>query len=182
MEKIIYVIRHCEATGQNPYAHLTEKGIKQANSLANLLSGRRIERIISSPYARARQSIGPLAKKLNLTVEIDNRLREQQLKESPELHSDELIKKCLKYFYTSINESESSFAAMNRIVEVINDIINQSAKVTVIVTHGLLMTVLLKYYNNNFGYEDFLKLKRPDVYCIKYLNSKICIEHINPKV
>ena len=33
MNKTIYLLRHCEATGQNPEAELTEKGKEQAEKL-----------------------------------------------------------------------------------------------------------------------------------------------------
>lgn len=53
MNKIIYIIRHCEATGQAPDASLTEKGKEQAKKLAVFLSGKKL--IVSFParfYAR----------------------------------------------------------------------------------------------------------------------------------
>ena len=79
MTKNIYIIRHCEATGQSAKAPLTEKGFKQASVLANFISGLKIDKIISSPYVRALQSIKPFAEENNLEVEIDERLGERIL-------------------------------------------------------------------------------------------------------
>ncbi|MFZ7946105.1 histidine phosphatase family protein [Neobacillus sp. 19] len=77
--KRIYVIRHCEAAGQPPEAQLTDRGLKQAIGLCEFFSNIKIDRIISSPYKRAIESIQPLAKRLNIEVEIDSKLTERVL-------------------------------------------------------------------------------------------------------
>ena len=88
--KKIYMIRHCEADGQPAEAQLTERGLKQALDLSELFSEIKIDSIISSPYKRAIQSIQPLAKRLNVEIEIDSKLRERVL--STKSYSDWLDK------------------------------------------------------------------------------------------
>jgi 2,3-bisphosphoglycerate-dependent phosphoglycerate mutase len=51
--KNIYLIRHCEASGQEPEAKLTNEGIKQAQKLCSLLKDEEIKYIQSSPFERA---------------------------------------------------------------------------------------------------------------------------------
>jgi hypothetical protein len=46
--KTIYIVRHCQAAGQEAVAPLTADGLAQADRLADLLADRRIERIVSS--------------------------------------------------------------------------------------------------------------------------------------
>ncbi|HLU21640.1 MAG TPA: histidine phosphatase family protein [Bacillaceae bacterium] len=79
MNKSIFVVRHCKAVGQQPEAQLTEEGINQSLSLVRFFSTYNIDRIISSPFTRAIQSITPYAKKRNINIEIDNRLAERTL-------------------------------------------------------------------------------------------------------
>ncbi len=79
MQKTLYIVRHCQAVGQEANAPLTSEGNLQAIALANLLFGFGIERVISSPFIRAYQSIAPLAERLGLSIEIDNRLTERVL-------------------------------------------------------------------------------------------------------
>ncbi|PSB05434.1 hypothetical protein C7B62_25205 [Pleurocapsa sp. CCALA 161] len=57
MSLMLYLVRHCQATGQEPDAPLTEIGQQQAITLAGWLSGVSIGRIISSPFVRAYQSM-----------------------------------------------------------------------------------------------------------------------------
>jgi len=64
-------------------AVLTADGHLQAVQLAEQLAALPIERIISSPFLRAKQSIAPLAERLGLQINIDARLAERVLA-SPE--------------------------------------------------------------------------------------------------
>ncbi len=77
--KNIYLIRHCQAEGQPPEAKLTEEGLRQANDLARYFIRTPVERIISSPFTRAVQSVTPLAENKKLTIESEPRLSERIL-------------------------------------------------------------------------------------------------------
>ena len=57
----------------------TGEGHLQAKQLAEQLAALPIERIISSPFTRARQSIAPLAERLGLPIATDERLAERVL-------------------------------------------------------------------------------------------------------
>lgn len=79
MMKRIFLIRHCKANGQEPSAELAEEGRLQAEQLANLLGDRSIDSIVTSPYQRAISTIQPLAKRLTLPIQRDDRLSERIL-------------------------------------------------------------------------------------------------------
>lgn len=53
---------------------LSDKGWKQAEALADLLAG--VERVLSSPYLRCRQTLEPLAARIGITVVDEARLAE----------------------------------------------------------------------------------------------------------
>jgi phosphohistidine phosphatase SixA len=55
MNHVLYLVRHCQATGQEPDAPLTQLGQQQALVLADWLGEAQIERIVSSPFVRAYQ-------------------------------------------------------------------------------------------------------------------------------
>ena len=73
------LIRHCQASGQEPEAQLTTEGLKQANELGGFLKHYNISRIISSPFTRAIQTITPYATNKNFEIELDERLKERIL-------------------------------------------------------------------------------------------------------
>ena len=58
---------------------LTETGIRQAEHAASELKKIKIDRIISSPVLRTRQTAGIIASALNLKVELDEGIRESGL-------------------------------------------------------------------------------------------------------
>jgi 2,3-bisphosphoglycerate-dependent phosphoglycerate mutase len=174
----IYVIRHCEAAGQPPEALLTDKGLKQALDLCEFFFNIKIDRIISSPYKRAVQSIQPLAKRLNVEVEIDSKLTERVLSTNSFSDSFEKLKTTFDDMELKFEGGESSSDAMKRIVEVVENAFNSNNENTIIVTHGNLMSLLLKHFNKDFGFNDWKNLSNPDVYLLNNENNKITIERL----
>lgn len=53
---------------------------------------------------------------------------------------------------------------MQRAAAVVEDALNHSAETTLLVTHGNLMTLLLKQFDASIGFADWSALTNPDVY------------------
>lgn len=176
--KKLYIIRHCEAEGQPSEAQLTAKGFKQALDVAECFSEINIDRIISSPYRRAIQSIEPLANQLDIEIEINRKLTERVL--STKSHSDWLVKLRSTFddFDLKFEGGESSHQAMNRIVEVVEQVFNSEFENTIIVTHGNLMALLLHYYNESFGFYGWKNLSNPDIFLLKNKSNKVTYERM----
>jgi 2,3-bisphosphoglycerate-dependent phosphoglycerate mutase len=176
--KKIYVIRHCEAEGQPPEAQLTDIGLKQALDLCEFFSNIKIDRIISSPYKRTIESIQPLAKRLNVEIEIDRKLTERVLSSKNLSDWFEKLRTTFDDIELKFEGGESSLDAMKRIVEVVENVLNSNNKNTIIVTHGNLMSLLLKHLNKDFGFDDWKNLSNPDVYLLKNENNKVTSERL----
>ena len=78
-----YLVRHGSndylgrgLAGRLPNVHLNAEGNEQAESLARVLRGQGIKRIISSPLDRTRETAAPLARALGLEVEISEDILE----------------------------------------------------------------------------------------------------------
>lgn len=171
MEKRIYVIRHCEAEGQPPEARLTEKGEGQAADLAKFLSVVKIDRIISSPFVRAIESVKPFAEQMQQEIEVDERLSERILGTG---HLPDWLDKLRETFdnlEVKFDDGESSREAMNRAVSVVADIMQSKVENTLIVTHGNLMSLLLKHFEPDFGFEQWRNLSNPDVFLLHFLGD-----------
>jgi len=78
----VYLVRHGSAGARNdtdPHdveRHLDTDGREQANRLVQLLTGRPIGRILSSPAARCQETVAPLAQDRSLDVEVNEALLE----------------------------------------------------------------------------------------------------------
>jgi 2,3-bisphosphoglycerate-dependent phosphoglycerate mutase len=178
MSQILYLVRHCQATGQEPDAPLTELGQQQAISLASWLSDVSIGRIISSPFVRAYQSIVPLSEQLGLTIEVDDRLVERVLSPVPLDNWRQRLAETFIDLDLSFGEGESSRTAMMRGVSVVDRAIQQTTDPVVLVTHGNLMTLILKHFNERIGYAEWENLQNPDVYCIQVSGEGTCTERM----
>jgi len=178
MKKKIYIIRHCKAEGQFPDAALTEVGQKQAEKLADFLSDIKVERLLSSPFLRAQQTIAPYAEQTGMKVELDSRLAERHL--DPEAVSDWL--EWMKNSFTDLSlrdaGGESGEEATQRIAGVIDDIIASDAENTMIVTHGGMITLLLHQFNVQVGFEQWKALSNPDVYVLNVLDGNVTYERL----
>jgi|KBSMisStandDraft_5_1062788.scaffolds.fasta_scaffold1722921_1 2,3-bisphosphoglycerate-dependent phosphoglycerate mutase len=137
---MLYIVRHCKAAGQQPEAVLTADGHLQAVQLAERLAALPIERIISSPFLRAKQSIAPLAERFGLQINLDTRLAERVLAvpEPPDW---------LAALKLSFDDLDRCFTG-------------------VLVTHGNLLTLLLKHFDDQIGFAHWQQLTYPDVYRI----------------
>jgi len=164
MDKTLYIVRHCQATGQHPDAPLTPQGERQAARLADYFACLPIERILSSPYTRATRSILPLAQRLNLPIFTDDRLIERMLSSNDLTDWMTALRASFDNLDLCFAGGESSRVAMQRAVAVLNDAIGHTARTSVIVRHGNLMTLLLKHFNAEIGFALWQQLTNPDVY------------------
>ena len=175
----IYLIRHCKATGQEPNARLTIEGQEQADRLAEFMAERKIDYIVSSPYERAINSIRPLANILRLRINIDERLGERVL--SMEQLDDwmERLKESFEDLDLKLPGGESSREAMRRGVAVVEEIISSQFQNSIIVTHGNLMTLILKHNDKSYGFDEWKSLTNPDIYEIdKDLNGRTHVKRL----
>ena len=173
MMRRLFLVRHCESTGQDPSASLTPVGQAQAIRLADHLEPLEMELLVSSPYTRAQQSIAPLAQRLGLPVEIDPRLAERVLSATPLEHWREAIRQTFEDLDLAWPGGESSHTAMARGREAIDALLARPVRVLVVMTHGNLMTLILRSFETQFGCQTWEHLSNPDVYCIK-----IGVEHV----
>jgi broad specificity phosphatase PhoE len=80
---VVHLIRHGEVAtpsgvlyGRLPDFHLSELGRAMAERLAEWCDGRDITHLVSSPLDRARETMAPIAERVGLGVELDERVIE----------------------------------------------------------------------------------------------------------
>jgi 2,3-bisphosphoglycerate-dependent phosphoglycerate mutase len=168
MSKVLYLVRHCEAVGQHPEAPLSRDGVAQADVLADRLAGLQVERIVSSPFLRAIQSIAPLARRLELAIATDPRLIEQILSSADLPDWRAALQATFDDLDLCFEGGESSRTAMQRVVAAVNEIRAHVARVTTVVTHGKLLTLLLKHFDPRIGFADWQALSNPDIFRITF--------------
>ena len=175
MVKRLFLVRHCESTGQGASAPLTATGQIQAARLADYLTTLGVELLVSSPYTRAQQSIAPLARRLRLSIEFDPCLVERVLSAAPLAHWREAVRQTFEELDLAWPGGESSRTAMARGRAAIDALFARPERTLVIVTHGNLMTLILRSFEAQFGFQAWEHLSNPDVYCIEVQGERVWI-------
>ena len=173
----LFLVRHCESTGQEAAAPLTAVGQTQAVCLADHLATLGVELLVSSPYTRAQQSIAPLAQRLSLPVETDARLAERVLSAAPLTHWREAIRQTFADLDLAWPGGESSRTAMTRGRAAVDALLARPERVAVVVTHGNLMTLILHSFEAQFDFTAWERLSNPDVYCLTLHTDHIHVSH-----
>lgn len=160
----LYVARHGETAWNAEYRvcgrtdlPLTETGLAQAEALARLTAGKRIERIVSSPMLRAVQTAQPSAEMLGLSIETDDRLMEQNYgiyEGVPRNDPNFLANK--RQFCTRYPEGESMMDLAARVYGFLYDLKKMHPGETVlIVCHGAVCRTIRSFFRNMTNEEYF---------------------------
>ena len=78
----VYLVRHAVAVGRSDWSGadrdrpLTKKGERQAHAVVDLLAHAEIQRVVTSPAVRCRDTVAPVASKFGLELVVDDALAE----------------------------------------------------------------------------------------------------------
>lgn len=119
----IILIRHAEAappragTGAEGERDrlLTERGLHDAEALAETLAAMKPDRVYSSLYRRAIQSVAPIANRHGMNVELIENLRERLLSPGPLPDFREHLERCRRDFDYAPAGDESNAVAQARV-------------------------------------------------------------------
>ncbi|TMV50317.1 histidine phosphatase family protein [Paenibacillus mesophilus] len=182
MNTCIYFIRHAESVyieGNERERGLTDKGMKDAAAIRELLLGEQIDVFVSSPYRRAVHTIQELADAAGQSILIEEDLRERQLS-GADVGKDRFMEAKRKVFEEpdfSFPGGESSREAQNRAGGVVARLLQQySGKKIGIGTHGDIMTLMMNRYDEKYGYDFWRSTTMPDIYKLKFDRNDMLIE------
>lgn len=180
MKKLV-LIRHCQADGNHMDSPLTNNGVNQARRLAEFFIDQdlKIDRIISSPYMRAVETIMPYSRDKQIEIETDVRLRERILSAEPVDDWLDAIETSFDDMDYSLPGGESSNDALARVLELIEEIKQSDKSDTVaLVTHANLLMLILAHFEGDYGFKQWRLLKKPDVFMIEHDQDFYQLHHI----
>ncbi len=180
MNTAIYMIRHAKSPfvfGQERTRKLSKQGERDAERVTAIMNDMNIDLIVSSPYRRALQTIEGMANPRNLKVKVYEGLRERQLKGAYQLPQEE-IKQAIKTSYEDIHfhlsGGESIRDVQKRAIPVIHDLLSTYQGKTIVVgTHGNVMTIIMNFFNQEYGYEFWKNTSKPDIYKLEFGGSNL---------
>lgn len=176
MKTLIYMVRHGESNkkeGNERTRGLTDKGAADARKVTELLINAEIDTLISSPYVRAVLTIEELAQKIGKDIVVIEDLRERDFSiEENDMMDKELypaVKMMFSDPYFSFPGGESNMACQERALSVLKDILMKyRGEKIVIGTHGIVMTLMMNYFDPQYGLDFLIHTSKPDVYIMEF--------------
>jgi len=181
MNTYIYMVRHGESSkleGSERTRGLTEKGSLDAHRVTDILKTEGIDTFISSPYKRAVLTIEKTANFYEKEILIYENLKECMFSSGDQVISDKevypLVKKMFSNPDCTLMEGESYKDCQRRVVKVLKEILMdfQGQKI-VIGTHGLVMTLMMNYFDKQYGFEFLIHTSKPDIYKLEFNDEKL---------
>ncbi|SME14210.1 bifunctional RNase H/acid phosphatase [Bacillus mobilis] len=181
MSTYIYMVRHGESPkleGNERTRGLTEKGHMDACRVTDILKEERIDTFISSPYNRAMLTIEKAADFYEKKIVVYENLKECMFSNEDQILSDKevypLVKKMFANHDFTLTEGESYKNCQRRVVKVLKEILMdfQGQKI-IIGTHGLVMTLMMNYFDNQYGFEFLMQTSKPDIYKLELKDEQL---------
>ncbi|MFC4777298.1 histidine phosphatase family protein [Paenibacillus sp. GCM10023252] len=183
MKTHIYMIRHAESPyvfGEERSRGLSDEGFQAAKKVADLLDSEEIDCIASSTYLRARQTVEYLAERKGLPIREYDELIERPIKgldyKAPWEELLQAIAKSFNDYDYCLEGGESTKQAQQRAIPVILELLKEyEGKSIAIGTHGNIMTIIMNYFDQTYGFDFWNSTSKPDIYRMTFQAGQLVI-------
>jgi 2,3-bisphosphoglycerate-dependent phosphoglycerate mutase len=155
----IYLIRHAQPdfTVHNDMERpLTDEGRRSCQWVASYLQKKQIQRIFSSPYRRAVDTVLPFADESHLDIQTVDDLRERAVDSVWIENFSEFVHRQWSDFEYKLGGGESLREVQDRCVRALEAILAENQDKNIAIgCHGTAISVVLHYYDESYGVEHF---------------------------
>jgi 2,3-bisphosphoglycerate-dependent phosphoglycerate mutase len=179
----LYLVRHAHSTytPEELKRPLSEKGLKDAYKVKELLREENIDHVISSPYLkRAIQTVEGIALTLGREIQIVDEFKERKLTKEDVNDFEQAIRKVWDNpDFFSWEGGESNKSAQQRGIKGIEMALDKyEGKNVVVGTHGNIMVLMMNYFDEQYDFEFWKKLAMPDIYKLSFQKKKTLVNCI----
>ncbi|PGD06283.1 histidine phosphatase family protein [Bacillus wiedmannii] len=170
----IYFVRHAHSiyTKDERVRPLSEKGHLDVENVTRLLKDKHIDVVISSPYKRAIQTVQGIANTYNVSIQIEEDLRERLLSKEPVTDFNDAVQKVWEDWDFAHEGGESNDVAQRRAVICMQNILKKYENKNIVIgTHGNIMVLLMNYFDSKYDFQFWKTLHMPDVYKLIFDNN-----------
>ena len=172
MQTEIYFIRHAEPNYDNHddlTRELTPKGLVDRELVTNYLSDKNIDIVLSSPYIRAVDTVKHFADKYNMDIDQVEDFRERKIDSCWIEDFVSFSKSQWSDFEYKLSDGECLYEVQSRNVSALQNVLktNRGKKIA-IGSHGTALSMIINYYDNSFGYDDFVSIKKLMPWVVKF--------------
>jgi 2,3-bisphosphoglycerate-dependent phosphoglycerate mutase len=161
---------------------LTQKGEIDAQRLTDILKDEEIYAVISSPYLRSILTVEKLAKQIGKEVLVVEDLKERIFSSDDNRILDKELLPLLEKSFTdssfSLEGGESNTDCQKRAIEVLKQLlVTYKDKKVVIGTHGAVMTLMMKYFDEKYDLNFLHSTSKPDIYRMEFNGDELINVH-----
>ncbi|GGF71167.1 phosphoglycerate mutase [Paenibacillus albidus] len=183
MRTYLYMIRHAVSpfvVGNERERGLSEQGKADAVRINEILAVEGIGYLVSSPYKRAIDTLQIMADTGRLEIKLYEELRERAIASTEREIDDQVIMEGIRQSFAdkdyTMPGGESTRDAQKRAIPVIEQLIQQHAGSKIALgTHGNIMTIIMNYFDDKYGYEFFTQISKPDIYKLEFEGMKLIL-------
>ena len=180
----VYFIRHAESDTSirdGRIRPLTPKGFLSRVLVTEFLQDKNIDAVLSSPYKRAVDTISDFAEKNWLEINVVEDFREQ--KSSSDMRRDNpdfrlfLERQWAGFTYT-FSDGECLKEVQERNIAALNNLLTEyKDKNIAIGTHATALSVIINYYDNSYGFNNFKEMEYKLPWAVKIVFHELtCIK------
>lgn len=167
--KTVYFVRHCTpdiSVREDRVRPLNGQGMRDAAHLTQRFAGIPVQRVVSSPYLRAVDTVRGIAESRGLPVDADSDLRERAVGGWVEDFDSFACAQWADHDY-ALPGGESLNQVMQRNRNALKRLLAHPAETTVVGTHGTALCTLLRSFDESFGYADFKRIQNVMPWVVK---------------
>lgn len=175
----IYFVRHAKpdfSVHDDLTRPLTDKGIIDSKNICEFLKEKSINKIYSSSYKRAIDTIKELAQNLNIKIEVVDDFRERKISNIWIEDFNKFSKSQWENFEYKLNDGESLNEVQSRNIKALHKILNENSNQNIVIgTHGTALSTIINYYDKTFDYLSFTKIKdiMPFIVCMEFEKTNV---------
>ncbi|EEK88133.1 Phosphoglycerate mutase [Bacillus thuringiensis serovar pakistani str. T13001] len=175
------MVRHGESPkleGNERMRGLTERGHMDARRVTDILKAERIDTFISSPYNRAMLTIEESANFHEKEIVVYENLKECMFSSEDQVISDKEVYPLVQKMFSNPDfartEGESYADCQRRVVKVLKEILMDFRGCKIVIgTHGLVMTLMMNYFDKQYGFEFLMNTSKPDIYKMEFKEEQL---------
>lgn len=160
----VYFVRHAEPNYENhndAMRELSPKGMEDRKMVTSFFADKEIHAALSSPYKRAVDTIKDYTDSAGLEIITIDDFRERKIDSVWIDDFNAFSKMQWADFSYKLSDGECLAEVQERNIRALKQVVTDYAgKHVIIGSHGTAMSTILNYYDPDFGYEDFERIRR----------------------
>ncbi|NHN33395.1 histidine phosphatase family protein [Paenibacillus agricola] len=181
MQTTIYMVRHAESPftfGQERERGLSPEGFVEAKRVAQLFTDIDVHYIVSSPYARAQQTIQHIAEQKSLPIIEFEELAERSIMGLNHIAAWDVLYEAIRQSFDdkdfALEGGETTRSAQQRAVPILEKLLEEQRGNTVVIgTHGNMMTIIMNHYDPSYGFDFWNTTSKPDIYRMTFSQNRL---------